>query len=67
MCIADISSYSDVAQSWLPLIIDEGIKATSMDVIARNKNYNETYYVTHSHKQNDTSKIVWRILKSNES
>ena len=67
ICIADISSYSDVAQSWLPLIIDEGIKATSMDVVVRNKNYNETYYITHSHKQKDTSKIVWRILKSNKS
>ena len=64
ICIADITSYSNIAQSWLPSIIDEGIKSTLMNIIDKNENYNETYYITHSHKQNDTSKIVWRILKS---
>ena len=67
MCLADISSYSDVAQDWLPKIIDRGIASTPMTIIKQNENYNESYYVTHSHKRCDLSKIVWRILKSNKS
>lgn len=67
ICLADISSYSDVAQDWLPKIIDRGIASTPTTIIGLNENYNESYYVTHSHKRCDLSKIVWRILKSNIS
>lgn len=62
ICLADITSYSDVAHDWLPKIIDQGINASSMTTKDKNENYNEIYYITHSHKQNDTSKIAWRIL-----
>ena len=62
ICLADITSYSDVAHDWLPQIIDQGINASFMTTKDKNENYNEIYYITHSHKQNDTSKIAWRIL-----
>lgn len=67
ICLADVTSYSDVAHNWLPSIIDNGINSTPMDVICKNENYNETFYITHSHKQNDISKIAWRILKTKRS
>ena len=63
MCFADVTSYNGVAQEWLPKMLDSGISATDAEIIAQNNGYNESYYITHSHKQNDLSKIAWRILK----
>lgn len=63
MCIADVTSYNGVVQEWLPKMLDSGIRATDAEIIAQNNGYKESYYITHSHKQNDLSKIAWRILK----
>ncbi len=63
MCIADISSHNYVSQEWLPRMLDNGINTTTCNVLMQNKDFNESLYITHSHKQKDLSKIAWRILK----
>lgn len=67
MCIADVTSYSDVAQEWLPKMLDGGINITDTKIVAKNNGYNESYYITHSRKHDDLSKIAWRILKHQKS
>lgn len=63
MCIADITSHSDISQEWLPKMLDSGIKSTTCNVLMQNKDFSESYYITHSRKQNELTKIAWRILK----
>ena len=63
MCIADITSHSDISQEWLPKMLDRGISATTCNVLMQNKDFSESYYITHSRKQNELTKIAWRILK----
>ena len=62
--LADITSYSEETQEWLPKIIDKGIANSKLTLIASNKGYNEEFLVSHSHKRNDNSKIAWRILRN---
>lgn len=65
MCLADVTTYNDVAQEWLPRMLDSGISATNTKIVAQNNGYNESYFITHSRRQCDISKIAWRILKQN--
>ena len=64
MCLADVTTYSDVSQDWLPKMMDAGISRNGMSVVMANEGYNETYTVSHSHQKMDKSKIAWRIIKN---
>ena len=63
MCIADVTSYNNTSQEWLPHMMDQGICKTSGTVVQQNEGYNEAFYVSHSRKKNDITKIAWRIIK----
>lgn len=67
MCLADVTSYNDVSQDWLPKMLDRGVADCGMNVLMQNDGYNETYRVSHSQHKSDISKIAWRIIKNNIS
>ena len=62
LCLADITSYNDVSQEWLPHVMDSGLMDTKLNILASNSGYNEEFIVSHSHKRKDNSKLAWRIL-----
>ena len=62
--LADVTSYNAVAEEWLPKMLDAGIVSAKGKVIAKNEGYNQVFTISHSHKQNDTSKIAYRIIKN---
>ena len=64
ICLADITSFNEVSQDWLPVMLDNASKACNIDIIYRNGGFNEDYHITHTHHKNDTSKIAWRIYKN---
>ena len=63
MLLVDVSTYSNVSQEWLPKMIDLGFLQVSCRVVWRNPGYNQTFRVSHSSRQGDISKVVWRIIK----
>lgn len=66
--LADITTYNDVSQEWLPKMLDQGIiNQSNLDLIASNPEYNEEFRISHSKKKNDVSKIAWRILRKNDN
>lgn len=62
MVLVDVTVYSNVTEQWLPNIMDKGLKETKGVVINKNPLYNQAIYVSHSLKENDISKIAWRII-----
>ncbi len=62
--LVDVTSYSHIADEWLPRMLDAGIKTAEGVLVAKNDGYNQAFYVSHSHKQNDISKIAYRIIKN---
>ncbi len=66
LCIADVTTYSDVSNEWLPKMLDQASLGCGAELIARNEGYNEEFYVSHSNKRIDRSKIAWRIYKNNK-
>ena len=45
-------------------MIDKAINSCdNVDIIDKNINFNECYYISHSRKREDISKVFWRILK----
>jgi SAM-dependent methyltransferase len=65
ICLADVTSYSEVSNDWLPKMLDRASNACNVEILCRNCGFNEEYHITHSHHTNDTSKIAWRIYKIN--
>jgi len=63
VCIADVTSYNDVSKDWLPKMLDRASCSCDVDIVSRNTGFNEEYYVSHSNKTKDLSKIAWRIYK----
>lgn len=64
--LEDITIYNDVSQKWLPEMIDKGLEMLTEYNIWRNNGFNQTFTVSHSKRQKDTSKVAWRIIqKSN--
>ena len=63
LLLEDVTTYNDTSQEWLPTMMDRGLKAANCTVISRNKDYNQTYFITHSRKLNDKSKVAWRMIK----
>lgn len=66
ICLADITTFNKEQQEWLPKLIDKGCMEAQTQVIMKNTNFNESFYVTHSRKVNDGSKLCWRIIKRGE-
>lgn len=64
ICLADITSFNAVSQDWLPTMLDNASKACNIDILYRNRGFNEDYHITHTHHRDDTSKIAWRIYKN---
>ena len=63
MVLADVSTYNNVSQEWLPRMMDEGITHSPCRVALRNEGYNQTFTVTHQKRTSDISKIAWRIIQ----
>ena len=63
MVLADVSTYNNVSQEWLPRMMDEGITHSPCRVMLKNEGYNQTFTVTHQKRTNDISKIAWRIIQ----
>lgn len=63
MVLADVSTYNNVSQEWLPRMMDEGIAQSQSRVLLRNEGYNQTFTVHHQQRTNDISKIAWRIIQ----
>ncbi len=64
MVLADVSTYNNISQEWLPRMMDEGIAQSQSRVLLRNKGYNQTFTVRHQKWTNDISKIAWRIIQN---
>jgi len=67
MVLADVTSYNETSQEWLPRMMDIGLAQTECHVILKNDGYNQTFVVGHKKKQRDISKIAWRILCPDKS
>ena len=63
MVMAEISSCNHTSQEWLPVALDNGLHALGCKIIQKNEGYNHTFHISHSQRQNDVSKIVYRIIK----
>lgn len=63
ICLADVSSFNEEQQEWLPILIDTACKDNNTKICMRNDNFNEKFCVSHSGKINDSSKLSWRILR----
>lgn len=66
ICLADVSSFNEEQQEWLPKLIDKACQEVKANVFMRNDNYNELYIVSHSRKMKDSSKLSWRLLTGNK-
>lgn len=64
VCISDVTTYNDVSNEWLPRMLDKASNSCNVKIVGTNVGFNESYYVSHSKKTNDLSKIAWRIYKS---
>lgn len=62
MLLVDITSYSDITNEWLPKMMDAGILSQPCKKVHINEGYNLPIYVTHSHQNNDVSKVAWRMI-----
>ncbi|WP_165177794.1 hypothetical protein [Desulfovibrio sp. ZJ369] len=68
ICVADVSSFNQISKEWLPIMMDNAVTSCGKaDMIDRNIDFNECYYISHSKKANDVSNIFWRILKTKAS
>lgn len=62
MLLVDVSTYNNVSQEWLPKMMDTGIAQAGCNAFFKNDGFNQSFFVTHSRKQNDISKVAWRII-----
>lgn len=63
ICLADITSYNEVSNDWLPKMLDKASAACQVEIINRNSGFNEEFHTTPSRCNNDLSKIAWRIYR----
>lgn len=67
ICIVDITTRNKVANEWLPNMMDKGAKSCiNANLVCKNENYNVSYFVSHSRKSSDVSKVTWRMYKYGE-
>lgn len=62
MLIADITTYSNVTQQWLPKMMDAGLAQANCQASYANDGFNQAFTVSHSRRTNDISKIAWKII-----
>lgn len=63
MLLVDVTTYNKVSQQWLPQMMDNGLEQTGCRVMARNEDYNQVFFVSHSKRIRDISKVAWRIIE----
>lgn len=63
MLLVDVTTYNKVSQQWLPQMMDNGLEQTGCRVMARNEGYNQVFFVSHSKRIRDISKVAWRIIE----
>lgn len=63
MLIEDVTTYSNTSQEWLPVMMNRGLSAAKCCILEQNIGYNQTYFITHTHKHCDKSKVAWRMIK----
>lgn len=63
MLLADVTTYNNVSQEWLPVMMDKGLKEADCHIIQANKGYNQTFTVSHSKRIRDISKVAWRMIQ----
>lgn len=66
MLLVDVTTYNETSQQWLPNMMDQGLKAAGCNIVAKNDGYNQAINISHSHKQNDVSKVAWRMITSKD-
>ena len=66
MLVADVTSYNNTSEQWLPMMLDNALESIPCEVLERNNNYNQTFEVKHSRQSHDISKIDWRLIKNAE-
>lgn len=64
MLLVDVSTYNNVSQEWLPKMMDVGITQAGCASFLKNEGFNQQFFVTHSRKQSDISKVAWRVITS---
>lgn len=60
--LVDVTTYNGTSQEWLPKQMDKGLSACTVNVVSSNDGFNQIFHVSHSKKQNDISKVAWRII-----
>ena len=60
--LEDVTTKNSVFNQWLPVLMEQGL--SGYKIVEKNKEYNETIYVSHSRKTDDKSKIAWRIINN---
>ena len=63
MVLADISSKNEIANEWIPDMMDLGLKDLKANVTHRNTVNNEIFTVCHTGSICDSSKLAWRIIE----
>lgn len=61
--LVDVTSYNNVSQKWLPCMMDKGLKAAGCNVVSKNDGYNQAFFISHSERIRDISKVAWRIVQ----
>lgn len=64
MLLCDVTTYSNTAQEWLPMMMDKGLAEAGCRVSLRNDSFNQTFTVCHSRHSCDKSKVAWRLIKN---
>lgn len=62
MLLVDVTTYNNVSQEWLPVMMDKGLFGFQDKIEMRNEGFNQMFYVTHSRKKLDRSKVAWRLI-----
>lgn len=62
LIIDDITTWSEVQNGWIPNLMNIGINNSKAKEKYFNEGFNQPFYITHSHKKMDTSKVAWRIM-----
>lgn len=62
MLLVDVTSKNEIAQEWLPDLMDQGLKEANVTILKRNPLNSQTFVVHHSRQRGDMSKVAWRLI-----
>lgn len=63
LCLADVPNFNLDQNNWLPNLMNSACVKLNCKTIYMNRGNVEIFRVSHSQKDEDTSKIAWRILE----